>query len=260
MEIFLPELIEHTSSVKNKFWLEEVESTNFWQLIIIENGSFTFEMAGKTETAEAYSAVVFPKDINFKRNITDEILLHNLSLSFEEDSIFLKRQGQYLIGKLPVDTELIKSTCEILNRFMGKEYLKIKDMAIKTLWTHALIPLLDNKFDSIPITNETVRLATEYIHDNIQNNLSVEFVARKFGFTALKFNRLFSKETGTPPSVYINRARLNKGARLLLETDLSINEISAACGFENQFYFHNRFKKFYGISPSGYRKRERAEN
>ena len=177
MEIFLPELIEHTSSVKNKFWLEKAGNTNFWQLIIIENGSFTFEMAGKTETAEAYSAVVFPKDINFKRNITDEILLHNLSLSFEEDSIFLKRQGQYLIGKLPVDTELIKSTCEILNRFKGKEYLKIKDAAIKTLWTHALIPLLDNKFDSIPITNETIRLAIEYIQDNIQNKLNVESVA-----------------------------------------------------------------------------------
>ena len=215
---------------------------------------------GKTEFAEAYSAVVFPKDINYKRNIKDEILLHNITLSFECDSIFLKRQGQYLIGKLPVDTELIKSTCKILNRFKDEEYLKIKDAAIKTLWTHALIPLLDNKFDSVPITNETVRLAIEYIQDNIQNNLNVESVAKKFGFTALKFNRLFSKETGTPPSVYINFARLNKGARLLLETDLSINEVSAACGFENQFYFHNRFKKFFGISPSGYRKKERAEN
>ena len=48
-EFLLPELIEHTSSVKNKFWLEEAGNTNFWQLIIIENGSFTFEMAGKTE-------------------------------------------------------------------------------------------------------------------------------------------------------------------------------------------------------------------
>jgi AraC-like DNA-binding protein len=41
---------------------------------------------------------------------------------------------------------------------------------------------------------------------------------------------------------------------LLSESKLLIKEISARCGFENEYYFSNRFKKHTGISPTEYRK------
>jgi AraC-like DNA-binding protein len=40
---------------------------------------------------------------------------------------------------------------------------------------------------------------------------------------------------------------------MLAETDLTLNEIAAACGFEDQSWFSKIFKNFTGISPGKYR-------
>jgi two-component system response regulator YesN len=40
---------------------------------------------------------------------------------------------------------------------------------------------------------------------------------------------------------------------LLSQTDLSVKRISEICGFENQYYFSNFFKRRVGCAPSIYR-------
>lgn len=42
--------------------------------------------------------------------------------------------------------------------------------------------------------------------------------------------------------------------QLVLSTNLSIGEISEACGFQNQSNFNRQFKAVKGISPSFYKK------
>jgi transcriptional regulator GlxA family with amidase domain len=56
-------------------------------------------------------------------------------------------------------------------------------------------------------------------------------------------------------SAYLNRLRVEKAAAMLIETDLSLGEISGSCGFEDQSWFSKIFKYYAGISPGKFRER-----
>ena len=61
---------------------------------------------------------------------------------------------------------------------------------------------------------------------------------------------------------YINKFRIDKAVDLLLNTDLSITEISEQTGFSYQRYFSSVFKQVKGVTPSQFRReaQEAKEN
>ena len=48
--------------------------------------------------------------------------------------------------------------------------------------------------------------------------------------------------------------RLRRARTMLVLTDLTVGEVSAAVGYDNQFYFSGLFSKKHGVSPTGYKK------
>ena len=71
------------------------------------------------------------------------------------------------------------------------------------------------------------------------------------GRTSL-YNKL-KQTTGMGTSEYINSRRIQKAEDMLLNTNLSVSEISDRLGFTYQRYFSTLFKKMKGISPSQFR-------
>ena len=55
-------------------------------------------------------------------------------------------------------------------------------------------------------------------------------------------------------SEYINKLRLNYAANLLLNSNMSIIDISFACGFQNLGYFYRTFKEQYDLTPANFKK------
>ncbi len=51
---------------------------------------------------------------------------------------------------------------------------------------------------------------------------------------------------------FVKSIRLKKGAQLLLEKTLTINEVSFTVGFNDRKYFSREFKKQYGVNPKDY--------
>jgi len=62
--------------------------------------------------------------------------------------------------------------------------------------------------------------------------------------------RKVKKQTGCSPSVYIRRKRLHQAYDLILQSDLSLSEISFHVGFNGLSYFSRCFSKKYGYPPS----------
>lgn len=69
--------------------------------------------------------------------------------------------------------------------------------------------------------------------------------------------RSFSKYLHTTPARYLNQARLNYAANLLVHTDLRIIDLSLECGFQNLSHFYHLFKKQYGVAPAQFRQRQK---
>ncbi len=68
-------------------------------------------------------------------------------------------------------------------------------------------------------------------------------------------SRLVKKSTGRSVGAWIDIVRIQRAKRLLSSTNLSIIDIAASVGIEDQSYFSRLFKKETGITPSAFRKK-----
>lgn len=90
-------------------------------------------------------------------------------------------------------------------------------------------------------------------------NLSLQSLADHFPFSSVYLGRIFRRIVGCSVAVYINTVRLQHAARLLVETNLPVNEIAAACGMENPSYLYTLFKKQYNMTPGEYKRLHTGE-
>ncbi|WDV48130.1 AraC family transcriptional regulator [Clostridiaceae bacterium M8S5] len=89
-----------------------------------------------------------------------------------------------------------------------------------------------------------------YIHENYDNQLSVGELAEMFEMNTNRLYYIFMKHAGIGPGDYIIAYRLNRAKELLYTTDLPINNIADAIGYNDPLYFSRLFKKRFGLSPS----------
>ena len=97
-----------------------------------------------------------------------------------------------------------------------------------------------------------VKKACQYINRHYNANLTVETLAQIVSLNKNYLIRLFNKELSTTPNQYILETRLFHARYLLLQTRLSIQDISLSCGFNTPSYFIKCFRNRYGQSPLVY--------
>ena len=98
-----------------------------------------------------------------------------------------------------------------------------------------------------------LRKAENFIMENYTRKISLKEIADMAGLSPPYFSTIFKEEMGENLSKYINRKRVEKAGKMLLETNLSLIEISSACCFDDQSWFSKIFRSFTGVSPSKYR-------
>jgi len=98
-----------------------------------------------------------------------------------------------------------------------------------------------------------MRKAEAYIRENLTRKISLREIAKIAGLSAPYFSTIFKEEMGENLSRYINRLRVEKASKMLIETNVSLSEISSECCFQDQSWFSKIFKSFTGISPGKYR-------
>jgi len=98
-----------------------------------------------------------------------------------------------------------------------------------------------------------LRKAENFIMENFTRKISLKEIADVAGLSPPYFSTIFKEEMGENLSKYLNRQRVEKASRLLLETEMSLAEIASCCCFEDQSWFSKIFKAYTGISPGKYR-------
>ncbi len=95
--------------------------------------------------------------------------------------------------------------------------------------------------------------AKRYIEENLSSNISVDALAKHLGLHRTSLYRLFKKTVGISVTKYILNIRMDKAAYYLLNTRLSLSEISLMVGFSDYAHFFRTFKKTFGFGPTEYR-------
>ncbi len=79
-------------------------------------------------------------------------------------------------------------------------------------------------------------------------------VAADLGITGEHLIRLFTQRFGVTPMQFFRRLKLETAGSLLINSDLSVKEISWRLGYANPFHFSRSFKTFTGASPQAFRR------
>ncbi|MBQ8504504.1 MAG: helix-turn-helix domain-containing protein [Clostridia bacterium] len=107
-----------------------------------------------------------------------------------------------------------------------------------------------------PLVQNVVML----IDADLNSDLTLNAMAKRFNVNASYLSSLFKKDTGMPLTEYVSKKRVERAKRLLETTSHQIQQISHECGILDVNYFAKIFKKHTGETPKQYRENFRAEN
>lgn len=92
------------------------------------------------------------------------------------------------------------------------------------------------------------------LQSNLDGELSLESLARRYGFSPFHFHRFFSRAVGETPKQHVERLRLERGAYKLAITADSVLDIALSLGFRNHETFTRAFRRAFACSPRDYRR------
>lgn len=99
-----------------------------------------------------------------------------------------------------------------------------------------------------------INRAIDYLRENLDQQLQLQDISKVACFSEFHFHRIFRAYTGETLNNYSNRLKIEKAARLLRYTQLSLTEIALDCGFSSSSTFSRAFRSGFDTSPSQYRK------
>ena len=144
---------------------------------------------------------------------------------------------------------------EILDRMLQGEKLPARKHSIEPLGVRKRVST-----DVLAVEDRHVAEAVAFIRRNAHNNIGVEDVLGAIPLSRRVLEARFRKALNRTPHQEILRVRTNAVRELLLETDMSLSEISAAIGIEHPEYLSVFFKKETGLTPREYRDQVRARS
>lgn len=133
------------------------------------------------------------------------------------------------------------------------------DMLLKSKCHELLYLLFKYRYINRHYTDNTyqnyqkLRELIDYINEHYAEHLTISFLADYFGYSRTHFMSIFKQHTGSSCLEFILQVRLNKACELLVQTSLTIQDITSQVGFSNQSNFNRQFKKYYKLTPRQYR-------
>ncbi len=105
---------------------------------------------------------------------------------------------------------------------------------------------------------EKIYSVTRYIHSHYSEELSLEGLSQQSYVSSCYLSRQFKAVTGFTLTDYIQMTRVRNVQAMLVNSDIAVAQAAIACGFSSFSQFNRVFRKHVGMSPSEYRRENRA--
>lgn len=102
--------------------------------------------------------------------------------------------------------------------------------------------------------SDEVIAAIKYINENFRDPISLDELSEYVHLSKFYFAHKFKEVTGQSPTEYIIRTRINQAKSLLVQTNMSIDDIAYEVGYSSGNSFSNVFTAKEGCSPRAFRK------
>lgn len=131
------------------------------------------------------------------------------------------------------DSEAVKVLDERFNEHLT--FKLCEDLAL------SLCNLFGNKEDD----NTLSATIEKYIKENYKDpSLGLNKISDEFQISESYFSHMFKEKTGVNFSTYLENIRMTEAARLIKETDISLNELYIAVGYNNSNTFRRASRRY----------------
>ena len=207
---------------------------------------------GKQITMHKNDVCLLPPENVREYNADREDPWHVISVSFRLD---------FRGDKVPDSTEAIhfpdggNAVRELFQELSAawQEKDALYDLKCRTIIQQLLLLLLKARLDAASAAPAGIVAARQYIRQHFTEEISLDKLAAQAGFSSSHFRKLFTAHVGMSPKQFVLYLRLSKAKNLLASNSFRVGEVAGLCGFRNEFYFSDLFKRTYGLSPKDYR-------
>lgn len=102
---------------------------------------------------------------------------------------------------------------------------------------------------------DEIRKITDIIHARYNENLKLGTLAEVFNYNSAYLGKMFRQHTGEQFNTYLDKIRI-ENAKQFLAQGMKIYEVAEKVGYMNADYFNAKFRKYEGVSPSAFRKKQ----
>jgi AraC-like DNA-binding protein len=157
--------------------------------------------------------------------------------------------GNIRIGDCTEGFTLFSDIIAMLERGLNADLCRHASMQI---WHYFSALIRQSKLPE-PGTSNSVTAAIDFMHDHIEDGLSLSELSQQLKLSAPYLCRIFKEQTGHSPMDYFNRLKIQKACKYLDLTDLKVREVADKLGYDDPYYFSRAFKKVMQSSPANYR-------
>ena len=233
----------------------------FVELVYVENGEGTQKLDnGQTMTVKKGDVFIIADDTQHSiRPTCEETEFRVINILFEKQEINIDYDLFKTIQtkNFPSHHSIVRYIHNCLDAYESKsgEYvLRMKGWIYLILAEYLNQNAGENRKDKKKsFAEDYVRKATKYIHENYAKKLTLDMVAASVGLTSGYLQKLFREYCNTSIIEYLLRYRMECACKMLVETEIPVQEISAIVGYSDVKNFHYRFKQIFGITPFQYR-------
>jgi two-component system response regulator YesN len=110
------------------------------------------------------------------------------------------------------------------------------------------------------VRSDSFKAILNYIHEHYQEEITLQRLSDTFYMNPNYISQLFIKYLGKPFTGYVAELRVRSACRKLKTGSQPIQEIGAAVGIPDPYYFSKIFRKITGVTPREYRKSGHSES
>jgi AraC-like DNA-binding protein len=154
------------------------------------------------------------------------------------------------VHKISINNHIDARFKSLFDGFALKDAFRESDLS--ALFDRLLIEIgrvLSTEGTGIGRLHKSVR----YLNENFSENIKMTELAKMENMCMTTFNLHFKKYVGVTPTKYIIKLRMQLAVDLLLNSDLTIQEIASRCGYNDYNFFTKIFKNEFGMPPTKYR-------
>jgi len=125
-------------------------------------------------------------------------------------------------------------------------------LSVQILRKHAHV-LFREPADESGLTFVQERAVRDYLHDHLEENISLDDLAGVVGLSRSHFARRFKRATGMTPHRYVLDQRIARAQQMLRRTSAPLADVACRCGFADQSHMTRVFRTHVGTTPGRYR-------